>query len=177
MIAMDENEFFHQMTMRICSSLDIETALRRSFDYLVAFLPVDRIYLHLYEQKLGAIQTIAEVTSSGNRTLDKITPLSREGRASLEKAGVPNVRIVNRPELDPVVKRLVQSLNMPKSSALLMRLVIEGERVGTLALTAEGFDRYREEHARLLSLLNEPFAMALSNALTHQEVIRLKDHA
>lgn len=171
----DENEFYHQMTMRICSSLDIETALRRSFDYFVKVLPVDRIFLHLYEQNVGAIQTIAEVTAVESRSLDKITPLTREGRASLERPGVPNVRIVNRPEADPVEKKIAESFKIPNSSALLMRLVIEDERLGTLALTVEGLDQYTEDHARLLALLNEPFAMALSNALTHQEVLRLKD--
>lgn len=171
----DENEFFRQMTLRICSSLDIATALRRSFDYLVDLLPLDKIYLHLYDGNLGVVQTIAEVTASGSRSLDKIIPLTREGRDSLERPGVPNVRIVNRPESDPIVKKLARALNMPHSSSLLMRLVIEGRRLGTLALTAEGFDRYTEDQARLLSLLNEPFAMALSNALTHQEVLRLKD--
>ena len=171
----DENEFFRQLTMRICSSLDIETAMRRSLDYFVKVMPVDRIYLHLYEKRIGAVQTIAEVTPFTGKTLDKVTPLDREGRASLEQPGVPNVRIVNRPETDPVVKKLAASLNMPQSSSLLMRLVIEGERLGTLALTADGFDRYTEEHARLLALLNEPFALALSNALTHQEVLRLQD--
>jgi len=174
-MAVGENDFFRHMTMRICSSLDIQTALRRTFDYLVDILPVDRIFLHLYDRKLGVVQTIAEVTVSGSRVLDKITPLTREGRDSLEKSGVPNVRIVNCPDADPVVKKLARSFNMPESSALLMRLVIEDERLGTLALTAAGFDQYNEEQARLLSLLNEPFAMALSNALIHQEVLRLKD--
>jgi len=173
--AMDENEFFRQMTMRICSSLDIETAMRRSLDYLVNVLPVEKIFLHLYEKKVGSIQTIAEVTTSGSRTLDKITPLLRAGRDSLERPGVPNVRIVNRPDHDPVMKTLAVSLGIPASSSLLMRLVIEGERLGTLALTTGGLDRYTEEHARLLALLNEPFAMALSNALKHQQVLKLKD--
>jgi len=138
-------------------------------------MPVDKIYLHLYEQGLGAIKTIAEVTASGSRTLEKIIPLSQEGRASFEKPGVPNVRIVNRPKIDPVIGKIAESFKMLNSSELVMRLVIEGKRLGSLALTAEGLDRYTEEHARLFSLLNEPFAIALSNALTYQEVLRLKD--
>ena len=174
-MAIDENEFFRQLTMQICSSLDMETALRRSLDYLIRVMPVERMFLHLYERKLGAIRTIVEVTAGGSRTLDKITPLTRAGRDSLEKPGVPNVRIVNRAESDPVYKKIAQSFQMPDTSSLLMRLVIEGERLGTLSLTVEGQDRYTEEHARLLSLLNEPFALALSNALTHEEVLRLKD--
>lgn len=105
----NESKFFHQMTMLICSSLDIETALRRSFDYFVKVLPVDRIFLHLYEQNTGSIKTIIEITAAESKKLDKMTLLTKEGRASLEKSGVPDVRIVNRPEDDPVEKKLAES--------------------------------------------------------------------
>ncbi len=49
----DHNEFFRQATIRICGSLDIETALGRCFDYLKAFLPITGIHLILYEQDRG----------------------------------------------------------------------------------------------------------------------------
>jgi transcriptional regulator with GAF, ATPase, and Fis domain len=174
-MSIDVSDFFHQMTILICSSLDIETALQRSLHHLAEFMPADKMHLHLYEQNLGAIKTIAEVTASGSRSLEKIIPLSQEGRASFEKPGVPNMRIVNHPESDPVIKKVAESFKMMKTSALVMRLVIEGQRLGSLVLTADGLDRYSDEHARLFSLLNEPFAIALSNALRHQEVLRLKD--
>ena len=174
-MTINENEFFHQMTMLICSSLNLETALERSLHYLDKVMPVDKIFLHLYERNLGAIKTVTEVTSTGSRSLEKIIPLTKEGRESFEKPGVPNVRIVNRPESDPVIKKIAESFKLLKSSQLVMRLVIEGKRIGSLTLTADGWDRYTEEHARLFSLLNEPFAIALSNALTYQEVFKLKD--
>lgn len=174
-MAIDENAFFRQATMLICGSLDIETALRQSFPYLARAMPVDAIYLHLYEPNIGAIRTIAEVTEKGSRTLEKIIPLTKEGRASFERGHVPNVRIVNRFEADPVVAKIAPSFRKQNSSALLMRLVVEQKRLGTLALTAEGKDRYTEEHARLLSLLNEPYAIALANALEHKEVTKLKE--
>jgi formate hydrogenlyase transcriptional activator len=171
----DDSEFFHQMTIRICGSLDLDKALQRTLSYFGEFMPVDEISLHLYEESLGSIRTIAEVTASGSRKQERITPLSKEGRASFEKPGVQNVRIVNRPEHDPVIRKLAKSFRIPDSSSLIMRLVIEGERLGSIVLLAEGFDRYGEEHARLLSLLNEPFGIALSNFLAYHEVIRLKD--
>lgn len=174
-MSINENEFFRQMTMLICSSLNIETALERSLHFLEQVMPVDKIFLHLYEHNLGAIKTITEVTAAGSKTLEKIIPLTKEGRESFEKPGVPNVRIVNRPESDPVIKKIAESFKMLKSSHLVMRLVIEGKRIGSLTLTTDGRDRYTEAHARLFSFLNEPFAIALSNALTHQEVLRLKD--
>jgi transcriptional regulator with GAF, ATPase, and Fis domain len=56
-----------------------------------------------------------------------------------------------------------------------MTLTTENEQLGQVALTAEGPERYAGEHAKLLSLLQKPFAIAMSNALRHREVIRLKD--
>jgi hypothetical protein len=35
----DENEFFRQATIRICRSLNIETVLRRCYDYLKNYFP------------------------------------------------------------------------------------------------------------------------------------------
>jgi len=171
----NHQDFFQQMTTRICSSLDIETALQRSFQYLSGHMPVEFIFLHLYEQSICAVRTIAEVTSTSARSLEVITPLSREGRASFEEPGVDNTRIVNDPGEDPVLKKVSESLQMPKMTALIIRLVIEGERVGSVTIATRNGPRYTEEHRSLLSMLNEPFAIALANALKYQEVMRLKE--
>ncbi len=64
---------------------------------------------------------------------------------------------------------------MTGCSLLLLFLELEGQRIGKLVLAARGRDRYTEEHARLVALLNGPFAIALANALEHREVERLKD--
>ncbi|MBW1863563.1 MAG: sigma-54-dependent Fis family transcriptional regulator [Deltaproteobacteria bacterium] len=52
---------------------------------------------------------------------------------------------------------------------------ISGTKLGNLILSVEGNDRYTEEHLRLFSILNEPFAIALSNFLRYDEVNQLKD--
>ncbi len=36
-------------------------------------------------------------------------------------------------------------------------------------------DKYTNEHAHLLSLLHDPFSIAMSNALKHEEVFHLKE--
>ena len=163
------------MTLRICGSLDIETALRRSFDYLVQAFPLERLSLHLYEQDIGAVQTIAITTATDSRRLHTVTPMPPEVRAGLEHPAIPNIRIINRPENDPVNRQLAEFFDLPNASILLMRLVIEQKRLGTLVLVAKGLDQYTEQHARWLSLLNEAFAIALANTLQHEEISRLKD--
>jgi transcriptional regulator with GAF, ATPase, and Fis domain len=44
-----------------------------------------------------------------------------------------------------------------------------------VGILAEGKGVFTRTHARLLSLLREPFAIAMSNALRYQEVLKLKD--
>jgi transcriptional regulator with GAF, ATPase, and Fis domain len=101
--------------------------------------------------------------------------LSQEARDFLARSDIPDLRIVNRPDSDPVIKDIQKYHGLPESSEIVLLLSSEGKRAGALALAAAGKDRYSEEHARLLSLLKEPFAIALSNALSHQELNRLKE--
>jgi len=172
----DENDFFRQVTIRICGSLDIELAMFRCLQYLERFLPVDSMFLNLYDPGLGALRTIARATASEGRKMDLLIPLSQKARSSLEgEALLDLVKIINRPEQDTVMQDVIKSFGRPEWSFLVMRMVIEGKRIGGFTLGAKGKDRYSEEHARLFSLLNEPFAIAISNALRHQEVTKLKD--
>ena len=54
----DKNEFFIQITKRICGSLGIETALWRYLKYLEEGMPVTRMNLHLFEQNLSEMCSI-----------------------------------------------------------------------------------------------------------------------
>jgi transcriptional regulator with GAF, ATPase, and Fis domain len=58
---------------------------------------------------------------------------------------------------------------------MVMHLAIKGTKLGNLVLLAEGLDRYSDEHLQLFSILYEPFAIALSNALRYDEVNQLKE--
>ncbi len=175
-MTLDEKVFFQQATLKICSSLDIRTGLRRCLEYLSLVMPADWISLSLYDREFGAVRTIAVATSSEDVKIDEgMRTLSKEARDFIEKSNPPIVRIVNRPDLDPVTKNMQKYRDLPESSVIVLLLTLEGKRAGTLVLAARGKNRYTEEHARLLSLLNEPFTIALSNALSHQELLRVKD--
>ena len=169
-----ENEFFREATLRICSSLDIETAMWRSLQFLQGFIPVDMMFLHLYERDLGAMRTIAMATASQGKKLDHLTALSKEVRTRIEERQ-PHLMILNQPESEPLGKTMFQALGKPDSSGLVLHLDVEDKRLGALSIVAEGKNRFTEEHARFVSLLNEPFAIAFSNTLKHEEVLRLKD--
>ncbi len=173
-MGIDENDFFRSVTTRICSSLEIEIAMVRCMQFLKDFIPADEMYLHLYDRGLGAMRTIAGATASGGRKMDRITPLPKEVRPGLEK-DFRSTYTINQPELEPGFQFMLEYYGRPDTSALIRLLEVEGEKLGALVLLAEGRSRFSEEHGRLFSLLNEPFAIALSNTLKHQEILRLKD--
>jgi transcriptional regulator with GAF, ATPase, and Fis domain len=172
-MTIDENDFFRQATMRICSSLDIEIAMWRCIQFLKDFMPADEMYVHLYESGLGAFRTIAGATASEGRKMDRITPLPREVRSRVTE--FTGMSVINQPELEPAFQFMLQYYGRPDTSALVRLLKVEEKRLGALVLLAEGRGRFSEEHGRLFSLLHEPFAIALSNTLKHEEILRLKD--
>ncbi len=172
-MSIDENDFFRRATIRICSSLDIEIAMWRCIRFLKDFMPADEMYLHLYESGLGAFRTIAGATAAEGRKMDRITPLPQEVRARVAK--FTGMGVINQPESEPGFQFMLQFYGRPDTSALIRLLEVEGKKLGALVLLAQGKNRFSEEHARLYSLLNEPFSIAVSNTLKHQEILRLKD--
>src|SRR5512139_3834719 len=175
---MDENFFFREATLRICSSLDIETALKNCFEYIKAFIPVVRMSLHIWDADLNLVRFVASVGANLPEGSEKVLSLPEKGRseraALLEKGEI--IHIANQPDPKLGLQEIQERLGLnPNISMMSMALKLEGNRIGSLGLVADGLNQYTNEHARLLQLLHGPFAIAMSNALKHQEVIRFKD--
>jgi transcriptional regulator with GAF, ATPase, and Fis domain len=174
----DEIVFFREATLRLCSSLDIETALKRCFEYMKNFIPVIRMNLHVLDVDLNVLRFVASVGAGipeGSEQVLRLPAKGRDERALLWKQA-KKVQIFNQPDPKLGFQEIQERLGLnPDISAMSMVLELEGNRIGNLALVADGLNRYTDEHARLLLLLHEPFAIAMSNALQHQKVLRLKD--
>jgi len=173
----DENEFFRQATMRLCGTLDIHKAVDRCRRYLSASFPVTRMDLHLFEPGLRNMRITAQSTLYEDQRFVRIGPLPEQVRRKIQRELLKkqDVIIVNEPEGNPVSRYMIQWTQKPDVSHMIMLLEVEGNRLGVLAISAEGKNRYSRSHARLLSLLHDPFAIAMSNALRYQEVLSLKD--
>ncbi len=181
-MAVDKNEFFRQATLLICGYLEIEEAMASCLGYLKEFMPADVMYLLLDDIEYDSMRIIAQATPSGGEKMDRLTPLPEEDRAIRTKlrAYVENgkklpVFIDNHPEKSPVSRIMVEDLNTPNKSLMILWLAIEGSMIGNVVIESDGKDQYSEEHGRLLTLLSEPFAIAVSNYLKHKEVLILKD--
>jgi len=174
----DESAFFRQATLMICGNLEIEVAMMACLKYMRQYIPADRMFLQVNEPSLGAIRTIATATGDGGRKVDILTPLHKAARDWIQRRGgkkADEIVVIDSEQTNPVAIDMLRFHGIQGSSILRMPLITGSRRIGGIVLTAEGADRYKEEHIRLLRLLREPFTIALANTLKHRELIRLRD--
>jgi transcriptional regulator with GAF, ATPase, and Fis domain len=178
----DENEFFRSVTLRLCSHLEIEEGLRDCIEYISRYIPADSIYLEKHEPSLNAMRVIASATVTDCKMMDLLIPFTPEAGAAMEEiqkarmaSEFPPVVVINNPREDPLTSSLLVALGEPSSSVLGLPLLVEGQMAGGLVLLAEGEDRFDDHHSRLYETLREPFFVAVSNTLKHQEVVKLKN--
>jgi len=177
-MVLDENEFFRQTTLRIFSSLHIETAMKRCMDYLKKYLPVSGMFFGLYEPELNIGRLLASIWPPHWQKPEEIIPIGREFWDWMKErwARNPEVLIVNDIHLeDTPLQQILPKILPADTSFIGMDLELEKKRLGNLSIFAEGKHCYTESHAHLISLLHEPFAIAISNILQHQEILRLRD--
>jgi transcriptional regulator with GAF, ATPase, and Fis domain len=173
---MDENLFFKQATLLICSSLDIEIALWRFRQFIVSHMPADEIYLNVYDPSIGGLRYIAKADADGGEKMEMTVRLPEELIHAIESGQrLKDYLVVNRPQADPMGRIIQSEFGMSEVSFIAQRLIIEGHRLGVIDLFAKGYDRFTEEHAKQLAPLREPFAIAMANALKHQQVVELKE--
>jgi len=177
----DENKFFRNITLRLCGNLHIEEGLFACMAYLSRHMPADNIYLESYEEDIGAMRYVARAGKEKGERLNVLVPLSAEAKARAE-ANVRQVRenpdpffMINQSDENPIARDLLKALDHPPSSILGISLAISGQFVGAVLLIAAGSDRFNAHHAKLFATLKEPFFVAMSNALKHREVLKLKD--
>ncbi|HOW54611.1 MAG TPA: sigma 54-interacting transcriptional regulator [Syntrophorhabdaceae bacterium] len=172
----DENEFFREMTLRICGTLDLENALWQCFLYVRNIMPADELILIIYDPAIGTVDVVATANENGGVTRMDKTHLPPELRQEIEEAyRRPRVRIAENVFDDPILGRIARNLGWDECSMMLGRLIIDGKYVGAFGVRAAGAGRYTEDHVRLWSLVNEPAAIALANSRRHHEVTDLKD--
>ena len=168
----NRDEFFREVTLKVCSSLDIGVAVKRAFDYLREHFPLDEVYLDILDSRLGAIRRILHLAGDG-ATSEEIIPLPElvwDWAGSLTGPVIIDARTASG-----LAKAIATLVKMEGYSDLALPLRVENELIGMLILRANGERRYNKGHAELLSVVADPFALALANTLSYQEVLRYRD--
>ena len=168
----DKEIFFREITLRICSSLEINVAIERAFDYLNKHLPLDSLCLDVLDPKLGTIRHVA-LYPAENQKFSEILALPENLWRWAQGLQEP-ILMDSLPVGDPGME-MIPLVKLEDNSDLVLPLRIERKLVGLLILRARGEHRYGREHLKLLEGVMKPFALALANALAHEEVRNYRD--
>jgi transcriptional regulator with GAF, ATPase, and Fis domain len=176
---MDDNAFFRQATLLICSSLEIHTALHRCLKFISQSLPADWIHLNLRDPTIGALRYIAGADISNGWKMNKIIKLPDDLHRYIETGCRHHLfqghTIINRPDQDLLGRIITDEFKLPENSLIIQSILVEEKCLGVIHLFAKGYDRFTQEHATRLAMLREPFAIAMANALKHQDIVDLKE--
>lgn len=167
----NRDEFIREITLRICSSLEIKESLRSAFEFLREQIQLDALSLFIVDRQLGAIRRIAHAFENGAMPLDEIIPMPEGIPEAIEARNfrAPFIVDVGDDEIFSIMGPLAKQKG---NTDLIVPLHIRGQLFGGLALRAWGEGLYSQEHVELVSCLAKPFSIALANALAHEEVLR-----
>jgi len=169
---MDERDFFVGATQRICSSLEIEKALWKCLMYIRDYIPADYLYLAHHDLNYRNINIIALATVEGGSLSTAKFPMAGDYFKWMDT--LEDVWFANNVESHYMMKHYLNYIN-PQSSYLNARLLVGEQFIGALLVEAKGKNRFTEDHAKIMALLKEPFAIALANSLKHLELLKLRD--
>ncbi len=177
---MNENQFFRDITLKICGSLEIEKALGDCLGLIREMIPLESAALATYDPGMRISSVLAAATDQVSELSSVQVRQSRNTHGKIiswygNREFAATVRCVERILEDDVIAPVADKMGTPDSSAMQMFLKLQGRMLGSLVLIRGEIAPYDNEQARLLSLLNEPFAIALSNYLRFRELNRLKE--
>ncbi|QEM68953.1 AAA family ATPase [Geobacter sp. FeAm09] len=173
-LIVDKNKFFREMTLRICSSLDITVIMERVFNYLREHIPLNHLLLGIPETSPGVTRIVA---AAGDNTIPY--PQTLVTHKGFAQGGVqvnckPFILSISSP--DPFIRTLTSFLGRgEKVSSFLVPLWVESVMIGFLDVCSTGQNIYTEEHLELLELVAEPFAIVLANTLEYKAVQNERD--
>jgi transcriptional regulator with GAF, ATPase, and Fis domain len=174
-VKVDEKEFFREATLRICGSLDVENFLYESYGYVSRFVPADTVFLTYFDRDRGKHLALAKATKEGGTLLNLAVSMPMNLRSFVMRPDKQTL-ILDRAEAHPTSRPwIAQGLLENEASLIVLRLVVGEDLVGALVFHAKKSGVFSREHGDLISLLREPFAIALSNSIRYRELLRLKE--
>ncbi|MCG8636554.1 MAG: sigma 54-interacting transcriptional regulator [Desulfobacterales bacterium] len=171
------HQFVQEITLRICSSLDIEKGMQASLNIIKKAMPADELMLHFYDPELDCLRIIAR--ANPERAVLENRPVLLPGEMDLVKEikALPRAGITNTPGTSKLNDSIMAAYHMPGHSLLQMFLETREQKygLGHITLCAKGENRYTEEDLKQLIRVREPFTIATINALHHLKILKARE--
>ena len=176
----DEKEFFREVTLRICGSLEIEKAFWDCFMYIRHYIPADAMFLNVYDPGTGTGETLVRADVHGGKMISVRLAVAQDTARIIDAILTdpkrdPPVMVADRVGEHSIMAPFAEVLKNPNAAVMGIGPKPEWKLFGGILIANHAGERYTGDHVRLFSLLNEPFAIAFVNYMRYLEVLRLKD--
>ncbi|PLY03912.1 MAG: hypothetical protein C0624_06465, partial [Desulfuromonas sp.] len=128
MTPIDPNKFFREVTLAICSSLDIQVALHRCLLYLRSILPVDALVLGLSDPQASTMSHLAVVRPEGPEQAGPVIQLPAEVSKQLYE-DIDTDRLVTDTRLDPLTAAVAPYVKNQGCSEIILPLRTQDDQV------------------------------------------------
>ncbi|PLY12547.1 MAG: Fis family transcriptional regulator [Desulfuromonas sp.] len=169
------SDFFREVTLLICSSLDIRQSLQRSLRYMQKFLPIDEALISLADPETQRWHLLAHATQNFAPLAIDPPVLPPKIYSGYLNAIRGNTKLIADTELDDFARSFEPYVKNKGFSEIILPLRIEEHDLGLLALRAKGKNRFSKEHVDLVTSVREPFSIATANATRHKKLLDLKE--
>ena len=170
----NEQDFFNQATLRICSSLDIGEVAQECLDYLKGYIPLEGVVVSYFDEKRRSFVIMAVRSEIPLNERVKSIPMPPEAPRLLGRVK-NSVRIFNDTEEYLIPFAIWRTLGLVEKSSVVLFTRFKGQRLGQIDFFVRGRNRYTEEHAHLIELLEKPFSIAMANSLQYHDIVNIKD--
>jgi transcriptional regulator with GAF, ATPase, and Fis domain len=144
--------------------------------YIKDSIPANRMSLNLLDINLGLVETIARASFDKSEVLSLKTPISPEThKRMVKKWPLARVRIFSPMRDHQLALENALQSGMLDCHCVVLDLWLEGMFIGMLSVIFPPENKPQPRHIELLSLLNEPFAIALSNSIRYRKLKQYQD--
>ena len=173
----NENEFFKNATLRLCSSLNPDKAIHKLLHYVKDFIPLRGMNLGMVDVDNGIFHFTAWASTKNDPRPHPKIQVPKEQKQILAKNWASHERFYVYNDLKKLDQNYLKTLKKiwKFNSMLIMKFDVEGQRIGGMTVWMDEPNGFTEEHVRLINLLHDPAAIAMSNMLKHQEANSLKE--
>ncbi|MCL2915785.1 sigma-54 dependent transcriptional regulator [Shewanella corallii] len=154
-----EKTCYFEATQRLCASLQLEKSLEHYFHYMKQKLPIDGIFMNLFQPEQRQIQFIAHANNESAQALEQCVPLTEEMCQVLSQPDRPVIRIINHIETDGVTFHVAPRVFPDIQSLILMRMICDDTHLGVVGYYSKTPNSFRAIHADLIESHMHPLAL------------------
>lgn len=174
-MTIDQNQFFRDFTLNICSSLHIEAAMCKALQLLSSYMPAEEMTVTSYNFQNKIFKLVARATKKDGILLDQVMELIPEDIRHIRLLDRTRPVIIPTVANDSILKTILANRPTQNLSCLLIPLTIDDHLISCAQIFTSDQNGFTREHAALISTIIQPFCVAIANALEHTGLIQYKN--